>query len=1059
MRKLLTILSLLISTVAFGQSESHNFITYDTTIFYSGTTQYYFTLRISRPAAMFTPNSPDTASRPAIITMPGLGEVGTDTNSLKTYGPHFWLLNGWDGSVVLGNGIHYPILITVLQAYSSTRGFYSEALLQYLLNTYHIKRNAVHVGGLSEGGWFWGNMIQYSATAGDDHAAGLVTSFVNLQGVPANNSFAPGPTFPTGYGHAAVKYHLKGFFVYGRTDVQDQNTSNPSLSGYNAVINMNDSVANSCFVTYEDDGDPAGSHCCWNDFYNPSYNDWLTGSIITTKPNFPNVQGNYQKPCNIFQWMLRQGDTTLVGGTLPIVSAGSNQNVQLPANTATLTGTNVAQGSNTAASSIWSFVSGPGTPTITNSNSLTTTVTGLVVAGTYTFQLQGFDNTGASSFSTVTITVLQEVSPTVSAGGPYVLTAPTSTQTASASASGNAGASVVSYQWTQTGGAASTLTNSTSLNATFSGLVAGTYTYTLKATDNNGNSTTSTAIVTVNSGPTTPTDTLTRFYTGEYSAFCTKNGNAFAIGAGYQYAGTGNAGTWGAAMTMAFTGGTKIATIGVGLHGGAAVDSNGNVYVWGDGSMGQSGNGTIYPVNTWITTPVQIMTDSLGNPFTGIKTVVGYFAGNVAQGYYAVKNDGSLWTWGLTICGMRGDGTYGDTTKRPVQIPIPGGRLVKQVVAGAMTIILCTDGTVWTCGGDGLTFENLGYAGTGTQWLTLTQVTFPAGAAAITQIAGGIAFNYALDQNNNLYGWGRSSSYLGGPTTGGSIGPGAGFPTPTLLSNIMAALPTSIKTIKTNSTATFVILVDSTLWGWGDYSCGSLGNGLAPNWLTYATPYAWNQGIGENLQQLPVRITGRHDFVGVSGASVFTYYSYAWTLSDSVYSWGRNKGAVLGNGITLCNSLQSDSLPNSLDVAAATKVNVFDVTGLTEVSSVGCSLIPNLNGSCHASGCTLPSLTTTANAGQPFTTTSTTIMLNGSGTTTTGTGYGYTNYFWTGTGGTFVDQTSVMPIVYGLTPGQSYTFTLTVTDNQGNTSTASVPVNVVLGINGLTSPVRVLVNQ
>src|ERR1700761_5302087 len=100
----------------YSQSESHNFITYDTmyTYHYDPWHSFNYWLRISRPKDLFTPGNPDTASRPAIITMPGVGEMGADTNKLVVYGPHYWLNNGWDGGVVLGNGTHYPILVTMI---------------------------------------------------------------------------------------------------------------------------------------------------------------------------------------------------------------------------------------------------------------------------------------------------------------------------------------------------------------------------------------------------------------------------------------------------------------------------------------------------------------------------------------------------------------------------------------------------------------------------------------------------------------------------------------------------------------------------------------------------------------------------------------------------------------------------------------------------------------------------------------------------------------------------------------------------------------------------------
>jgi hypothetical protein len=114
------------------KGETHNFITYDTTINYVclpgyngctvGGVQEYFTLRISRPVNYFTPGNADTASRPLILTMP-TDSAETDTSYLTQYGPHYWLKNGWDGSVTLENGKHYPLLITVIGSTANIRPF------------------------------------------------------------------------------------------------------------------------------------------------------------------------------------------------------------------------------------------------------------------------------------------------------------------------------------------------------------------------------------------------------------------------------------------------------------------------------------------------------------------------------------------------------------------------------------------------------------------------------------------------------------------------------------------------------------------------------------------------------------------------------------------------------------------------------------------------------------------------------------------------------------------------------------------------------------------------
>jgi hypothetical protein len=86
----------------------------------------------------------------------------------------------------------------------------------------------------------------------------------------------------------------------------------------------------------------------------------------------------------------------------PVVNAGSNQTITLPASSVSLSGS-ATDADGTIASYLWTKTSGTG-GTITNPNSASTTVTGLT-AGTYVFNLKATDNGGATGNKTVTITV------------------------------------------------------------------------------------------------------------------------------------------------------------------------------------------------------------------------------------------------------------------------------------------------------------------------------------------------------------------------------------------------------------------------------------------------------------------------------------------------------------------------------------------------------------------------------------------------------------------------------------------------------------------------------
>jgi Secretion system C-terminal sorting domain len=235
---------------------------------------------------------------------------------------------------------------------------------------------------------------------------------------------------------------------------------------------------------------------------------------------------------NVWQWMLRQGDTTMPAsesgsGTPPVVNAGGDPTVTLPTNSVTLTGTAQAGATATISSGSWTQVSGPNTATIGSIvNSLVSTVTGLfstvtgatdtvtttvsgLVAGTYVFELTANENNGLSSSSTVAVVVnpAVEMAPTVSAGKGQAISLPTSSTTLTGTATGNNGATISTVLWRQDlGPATATIADSTSLSTSVTGLTTeGAYVFTLYAIDDDGKTANGSMTVTVNTASAPPT--------------------------------------------------------------------------------------------------------------------------------------------------------------------------------------------------------------------------------------------------------------------------------------------------------------------------------------------------------------------------------------------------------------------------------------------------------------------------------------------------------------------------------------------------------------------------
>jgi len=146
------------------------------------------------------------------------------------------------------------------------------------------------------------------------------------------------------------------------------------------------------------------------------------------------------------------------------------------------------------------------------------TLPGSVAAGTYTLTVKvrdadgfrtpmplaitGRNSDGSYTLRTITVgtgTTTPNQAPVANAGSNQTITLPASTATLNGSASSDPDGTIAGYQWSQTSGpSASTLSSTSTANITVSNLVQGTYTYQLKVTDNAGSSSTASVTVTVN---------------------------------------------------------------------------------------------------------------------------------------------------------------------------------------------------------------------------------------------------------------------------------------------------------------------------------------------------------------------------------------------------------------------------------------------------------------------------------------------------------------------------------------------------------------------------------
>lgn len=192
------------------------------------------------------------------------------------------------------------------------------------------------------------------------------------------------------------------------------------------------------------------------------------------------------------------------GNTPPVANAGSDITITLPANSTTLTGSGT-DADGTVASYAWTMVSGPNNPTIAGANAATTLLTGLV-QGTYVFRLTVTDNSGAVGTDDVIVTVNAATNqpPTANAGSDITITLPANSTTLVGSGS-DADGTVISFAWTRvTGPGTVTFGSANAAITTVTGLSQGVHVFKITVTDNAGATGTDSVTVTVNAAPNQP---------------------------------------------------------------------------------------------------------------------------------------------------------------------------------------------------------------------------------------------------------------------------------------------------------------------------------------------------------------------------------------------------------------------------------------------------------------------------------------------------------------------------------------------------------------------------
>lgn len=250
--------------------------------------------------------------------------------------------------------------------------------------------------------------------------------------------------------------------------------------------------------------------------------------------------------------------------------------------------------------------------------------------------------------------------------------------------------------------------------------------------------------------------------------------------------------TTSSAVPVRVTGLTGVTAIAAAADTGYALRTDGTVWAFGEDTYGELGNG---PGNVESTVPVQVAA------LTGVTAIAAASAGG-----YALRADGTVWSWGYGIDGELGNSTI---TNSPSPVQVSGLSGITGIGAGYTNgFAIAAGGTVWAWG-----YGGSGELGNGAKNSSTTPVQV-SGLSGVTAVTGGVSTGFALRADRSVVAWGYNShGELGNGTVVASSVP------------VVVTDLTGVTAIAGGFGGGYALRANGTVWSWGDNISGSLGNG------------------------------------------------------------------------------------------------------------------------------------------------------------------------------------------------------------------------------------------